>query len=109
MAASPSALSTASLLSSEVFVAEHYLGGTDPMRAETLTRLLRASSFGLRHALFLPADDTFFAVYDGTSAEVVSAATAGEARSPGSLDRIVRAVLFDPVRLPDPTDQPEER
>jgi hypothetical protein len=106
MAAFPSALSTVSLMSSEVFVAEHYLGGTDPLRAETLTRRLRASSAGFRHALFLPADDTFFAVYDGTSAEVVSAATA--ARSPGSFDRIVRAVLLEPVPS-GLTDEPEER
>jgi hypothetical protein len=109
MAASPSALGTASLVSSDVFVAEHYLGGTDPLRAETLARLLRASAAGLRHALFLPADDTLFAVYDGASAELVSAATAGVPRSQGSLDRIVRAVLLDPVRTTYLTDEAKER
>lgn len=108
MAASLSDLRTASLLSSDVLVAEHYVADGDPLRAEALTRLLRASA-GLRHALFLPADETYFAVYDGTSAEAVRAATAGVARSRSSLDRIVRAVLLAPVRPPDPTDEPQER
>jgi hypothetical protein len=109
MAASPSALGIRSLVSSDVFVAEHYLGGTDPLRAETLTRVLRARATGLRHALFLPTDDTFFAVYDGASADAVRAATVGVSRSSGSLDRIVRAVLLDPQRSAFPTDQPKER
>lgn len=96
MAGFPSTARAPSLVSSSVFVAEHYLAGADPRRAETLTRLLRASDGQLRHALFLPADETYFAVYDSPSAEAVRAATAVAGRSRSPLDRIVRAVLLDP-------------
>ena len=91
---------------SNVFVAEHYLAGAEPRRAETLTRLLGAANARLRHALFLPGDETYFAVYDSTSAEAVRAATATFTRPSGPLDRIVRAVLLHPVSALEPTDEP---
>ncbi|HKP19385.1 MAG TPA: hypothetical protein VJT84_12975 [Gaiellaceae bacterium] len=84
---------------SNVFVAEHYLAGVDFRGAQTLlTRLVRASGGHLRHALFLPADETFLAVYDGSSANSVRAATAAAAPTHSSLDRVVGALLLDPYR-----------
>ncbi len=82
------------LVSSDVFVAEHYLAGASLERAESLTRLLRARDEHLRHALYVPADETYFAVYDSPSAEAVRTATAVAARSRSPLDRIVRAALL---------------
>lgn len=84
-------------MSSNVLVVEHYLADADRRDAEALTRFLRASDGRLRHALFVPADETFFAVYDSAS-QTMRAPTATAHRSHSPLDRIVRAVLFDPRR-----------
>jgi hypothetical protein len=97
MTRSLAATGTSSLVLSEVLVAERYLPDTDPLRADALTRLLRAHDGRLRHALFLPADETYFAVYDSTSADAVHAASA-VGRSRNLLDRIVPAVLLVPGR-----------
>ncbi len=85
------------LVLSEVLVAERYLPDADPLRADALTRLLCANDGRLRHALFLPADETYFAVYDSTSADAVHTVTA-MGRSRNLLDRIVPAVLLVPGR-----------
>ena len=95
MKRSLAATGASSLVLSEVLVAERYLPDADPLRADALTRLLRANDGRLRHALFLPADETYFAVYDSTSADAAHAASAG-ARSRNLLDRIVPAVLLVP-------------
>jgi hypothetical protein len=95
MARFPSAAREPLLVSSAVLVAEHYLAGDDPRRAETLTRLLRASDRHFRHALFVPADETYFAVYDGPSPEAPRTATAIAARSCSPFDRVVRGVLLE--------------
>ena len=97
MAKSPSTTRKRLLVSSEVFVVEHYLAGTDQRHAEKLTRFLRATNKRLRYALFVPADETYFAVYDSPSGEALRppASAADQSRNP--LDRIVRAVLFDPM------------
>lgn len=107
MAGSPSTTEAPSLVLSNVLVAEHYLAGAESRRAEALTRLLGAGGARLRHALFLPGDDTYFAVYDSPSAAAVRAATAAVTRASSPLDRIVRAVLLDPVGGLEPTDEPE--
>jgi hypothetical protein len=103
MAIFPFTAQAPSLVSSGVFVAEHYLAGADPGRAEALTRLLQGSDAQLRHALFLPSDETYFAVYDSPPSGAVAA------QSPSPLDRIVRAVLLAPVtRSEAPTSRIEE-
>jgi hypothetical protein len=94
---------------SNVLVAEHYLAGAGPPRAETLTRLLGAANARLRHALFLPGDETYFAVYDSTSAEAVRAATATVTRPNSPHDRIVRAVLLDPMSALEPRTNRREK
>jgi hypothetical protein len=101
MAKSPFIARDPLLVSSNVFVVEHYLASADRRHAETLTQLLRATDGGLRHALFVPADETYFAVYDNSSAEAVRTPTAVADRSRSPLDRIVRAVLFDSVTAPE--------
>jgi hypothetical protein len=103
MAVLPFAPQAPSLISSGVFVVEHYLAGADQRRAEALTRLLHGRDAALRHALFLPADETYFAVYDSPPFGAVAA------RSPSPLDRIVRAVLLAPVtRSEAPTPRIKE-
>lgn len=97
MTRSSTAARASSLVLSDVFVAERYLPDADPLRPDALTRLLRANDGRLRHALYLPADETYFAVYDSTSEEAVRAAN-GETRSSDLLDRIVPAVLLVPGR-----------
>ena len=97
MVRSPSTARERLLVSSNVFVVEHFMAGADRGQAETLTRLLRANDGRLRHALFVPADETYFAVYDSPSGEAVRTPTAVADPSRGPLDRIVRAVFFDPV------------
>ena len=89
------------LVSSNVFVVEHYLAGADRGHAEALTRRLRATDGRLRHALYVPDDETYFAVYARPSVETLRARAlvADQSRSP--FDRIVRAVLFDPLRGSD--------
>ena len=79
------ATGASSLVLSDVLVAERYLPDGNPLRADALTRLLRANDGRLRHALFLPADETYFAVFDSTSADAVHAAGA-VARSRNLLD-----------------------
>ena len=91
------ATGASSLVLSEVLVAERYLPDADPLRADALTRLLRANDGRLRHALFLPGDETYFAVYDSTSADAAHAASS-VARSRNLVDRIVPAVLLVPRR-----------
>jgi hypothetical protein len=86
-----------SLVLSEVLVAERYLSDADPLRADALTRLLRAGDGRLRHALFLPGDETYFAVYDSTSVDAVHAASAVD-RARHVPDRIVPALLLVPGR-----------
>jgi hypothetical protein len=80
--------STQALASSRVWVAEGYVAATDPRPAEALDRALqeRDGRSRLLHVLFLPADETYFAVYDG--------ATPDPAQTP--LDRVLRAVLLEP-------------
>ena len=97
MAKSPLIARDPLLASSDVFVVEHYLASADRRHAETLTRLLRATDGRLRHALYVPADETYFAVYDRSPVDAVRAPSAVDDRSRSPLDRIVRAVLFDPV------------
>lgn len=97
MTRSSTATGASSLVLSEVLVAERYLPDTAPLRADALTRILRANDGRFRHALFLPADETYFAIYDSTSAEAVRAARA-VARSRNLLDRVVPAVLLVPGR-----------
>src|SRR3990170_4879005 len=96
MTRSSAATGASSLVLSKVLVAERYLPDTDPLRADALTRLLRANDGRLRHALFLPADATYFAVYDSTAADAHAASAV--ARSRNLLDRIVPAVLLVPER-----------
>lgn len=77
------------LVASRVVVVEHYLAGVDSQGAEALTRRLRdTGATRLRYALFLPVDETYFAVYEGPSADVRAAG--------GPLDRVVQAVLLEP-------------
>ena len=83
-----------SLLLSDVLVGERYLPDGNPLRADTLTQLLNAEYGRLRHALFLPADETYFAVFDGTAPNTASSV----GRSHDLLDRIVSAVLLVPAR-----------
>ncbi len=64
MTRASAAASPSSLVQRDVLVAERYLPAADALRADVLTRLLRASDGRLRHALFLHADETYFAVYD---------------------------------------------
>lgn len=92
MTRSPSTASASTLVQSDVLVAEHYLPSADPLSADELTLLLRAGEGRFLHALYLPGDETCFAVYDG------SPATARAVRPPGSLDRIVPAVLLEQGR-----------
>jgi hypothetical protein len=88
---------TSSLVLSDVLVAERYLPDADPLRAGALTRILRANDGRLRHALFLPADETYFAVYDRTSEDAAHAASV-VAGSRDLLDRILPALLLVPAR-----------
>jgi hypothetical protein len=82
------------LVSSNVFVVEHYLSGADWGHAEALTRRLRATDWSLRHALFVPDDETYFAVYDRPSVGTVRAPAVVASQSGNPFDRIVRAVLI---------------
>jgi hypothetical protein len=97
MTSSLAATGASPLVLSEVLVAERYLPDADPLRADALTRLLCANDGRLRHALFLPADETYFAVYDNTPPDAAHAASA-VTRSRNLLDRIVPAVLLVPGR-----------
>jgi hypothetical protein len=88
MAWSPSTASASALVLSDVLVAEHYLPFAESLRADELTLLLGAGEGRLLHALYLPGDETCFAVYSG-------ATPASRAVSPPSpLDRIVPALLL---------------
>jgi hypothetical protein len=85
-----------------VLVAEHYLAAAAARRVDTITDALAeaadelagaGSPIRLLRALFVPFDETYFAVYEAQSADAVRAA-ASLARSP--LERVVHAVLLEP-------------
>jgi hypothetical protein len=84
-----------------VLISEHYLADAAEQRVDLITRNLEdaaeeLASAGTRirllRALFVPFDETYFAVYDAESADAVRKAAA-LAQCP--FERVVRAVLLE--------------